>query len=90
VGWTFFWLMVVLKIPIIAAIWIVWWAVHAVPEPLVEGDGHEDDGGSHVPPEHRSRPKRPKRPRGPHGEPQPPSPARVRRRVLARSRTPRV
>ncbi len=89
-GWTFFWLMVVLKIPIIAAIALVWWAVRAVPDPVVAADdpppGDDEDGGSKVPPSHRPTPRRPTRPRGPHGDPSPPSPPRVRRPVSARAR----
>jgi hypothetical protein len=89
VGWTFFWLMVLLKIPILALAVLVWWAVHAVPDPVVAPpatqDG-EDDGGSKVPAAHLPKPRRPPRPRGPHGSPVLPSPPRVRRRARARSR----
>ncbi len=89
-GWTFFWLMVVLKVPIIAAIVLVWWAVRAEPEavepePEPEGEGEDDEGGSKVPAAHRSLPRRPLRPRGPHGTPAPPAPPRVRKRTLARA-----
>jgi hypothetical protein len=88
VGWTFFWLMVVLKIPIIAAIAIVWWAIRAVPEPVTaeEPEAGDDEGGSKVPAAHLPRPRRPKRPRGPHGLPAPPSPPRIRTKVAGRSR----
>ncbi len=88
-GWTFFWLMVVLKVPIVAAIVLVWWAVRAEPDPVeaaepeAEGEGEDDEGGSKVPATHRSRPRRPRRPRGPHGTPAPPAPPRVRKRTLA-------
>ena len=72
--WTFIYLMFALKVPIIAAIWIVWWAVKAEPDPL-EG---RDDGGSKLRPHHPRRPL-PRGPRrGPHGEPALPSPPRVR------------
>jgi hypothetical protein len=69
--WTFIYLMVVLKIPIVALAWIVWHAVKAEPaEPQVEDGG----GGFDHP-----RPSRPRPPRrGPHGDPVPVPPARVR------------
>ena len=75
VEWAFIWLMVVLKIPVIAAIWLVWWAMKAEPE--LDDD---DDGGIEVAdPPSPHRPRRPHHPRrGPHGDPEPPSPPRVR------------
>ena len=83
-GWTFLYLMVFLKLPIVALLWIVWWAIHAEPEPA-EGRG---DGGIHdrPHPRHPRTPPRP-RPRGrdPHGVPLPPAPPRVRT-TAARSR----
>ncbi len=88
-GWTFFWLMVVMKIPIIAAIALVWWAIRAVPEPVGAEEPPEDegdDGGSKVPAAHLPRPRRPRRPRGPHGMPAPPSPPRIRTRAAGRTR----
>ena len=90
-GWTFFWLMVALKLPIVAAIAIVWWAIRAEPDPSEDMNPSDDgdDGGSKVPTAHLPRPRRPRRPRGPHGSPTLPSPPRVRRRVVARSRVPR-
>ena len=42
-GWTLFFMIVILKIPMIAALWLVWYAVKAVPEP--EEDTAEDDRG---------------------------------------------
>jgi hypothetical protein len=42
-GWTLFFMIVILKIPMIAALWLVWYAVKAVPEP--EEDAAEDDRG---------------------------------------------
>jgi len=75
VTWFFIWLMIGLKIPIIALGWIVWRAIHAVPETAedapIDGDG---GGGTQLPTPRRPRPPR----RGPHGEPLPQSPARVR------------
>jgi len=73
VGWTFFFLMVVLKIPIVAAIWIVWWAVKQQPDPAAEVPG---EGGIRPP---HPRPPLPRPPRrGPHGSQAIPSPPRVR------------
>ena len=82
--WAFIWLMVVLKIPVIAAIWLVWWAMKAEPELT------DDDGGIGVPeppaPPH-PRPPHPRLPRrDPHGDPEPPSPPRVRTKATARTR----
>jgi hypothetical protein len=82
VGWTFFFLLVVLKLPIIALLGIVWWAVRAVPD----DEPGEDDGGTKLPDEPRPRPGRGPRPRGPHGEPAPPSPPRSRPARASRRR----
>ncbi|HEX3511665.1 MAG TPA: hypothetical protein VHT27_11275 [Solirubrobacteraceae bacterium] len=76
--WTFIWLMVFLKIPIVALFLIVRWAVRQTPE-TAEGQ----DGGIGPRPRprhpHHPRPRMPRTPRrGPHGTPSPPSPARVR------------
>ena len=71
----FVWMFVVLKVPIIAALLLIWYAVRE-PEPTVGGD---DDGGSRRPREPKPRPKRPRPPRrGPHAAPPPPAPPRVR------------
>ena len=71
---TFIYMMLVLKIPILALLWIVWWAVRATPEIDVD----EGDGGSRRWP-HGPRPPHAPRPRrGPHAEPPPPAPARTR------------
>jgi hypothetical protein len=80
--WGFLWLMLVLKIPIIALLWLVWWAVHQDVEP--ETDGPSGDGGTKVRPPHRppgGLDRSPRR-RGPHGDPSPPAPARVRTTVV--------
>ena len=37
------WMALVLKIPIAALLWLVWWAVRQEPEPV---GADEDDGGS--------------------------------------------
>jgi len=81
--WTFIWLMVLLKIPIVALFLIVRWAVRAVPEESAGGDG----GIGPRPLPHR--PHHPRAPlprlprRGPHGDPAPGAPARVRSGALA-------
>ena len=31
-GWTFVYLMLILKIPIAALLWIVWWAIRSAPD----------------------------------------------------------
>ena len=70
----FVWMFVVLKLPIIAALVLIWWAVRE-PEPTAG----EDDGGSRRPRDPKPRPRRPRPPRrGPHAAPPPASPARVR------------
>ena len=85
---TFIFLMVALKIPIFGLLYIVWWAIHAVPEPEPATD---EDGGSKRPinprPRHpHPRPALPRPPRrGPHAAPPVPAPARVRT-VVARAR----
>ncbi len=60
--WPIFFLIVVLKIPVLGSIWLVWWAS----QPAPEADGAEDsDGGFR---RWRPQPRRPKGPRrGPHG-----------------------
>jgi hypothetical protein len=75
VGWTFFYMFVILKIPIVALLCLVWWAVRAEPEPA-EGDPREELRRR---PDHPRDPRRPKSPRrGPHAEPPPVPPQRVR------------
>jgi hypothetical protein len=75
-------MMVVLKIPIAALLYIVWWASRP---PEAEGDHSdgEDRGGGNHPREPLPRPPR----RGPHADPPPGSPRRVR--VTSRRRTPK-
>lgn len=81
-SWTFVYLMVVLKIPIVGLLWICWWAIHNTEEPAPAAD---EDGGIKRP--LHPRPPRPRpRPRGPHGEPAVASPPRVRTAVAARAR----
>jgi hypothetical protein len=87
--WTFLWLMVFLKIPIVGLFLIVRWAVKQTPETA----GGEDGGiGPRPRPHHPRHPRArpPRRPRrGPHGEPAPAAPPRMRT-VAARRRLPRV
>ena len=80
--WGFLWLMVFLKVPLAAALWIVWWAVRAEPEPADEDrENRRGDGGD------RPRPRRPgPSRRGPHAGAPPRSPSRVR--VRARTTAP--
>lgn len=74
--WTVFWIAVVLKIPLVALLWIVWWAIKDPPgvEPEDDGGGGSDRDPH---PHPRSRPPHPPR-RGPHVSPKPASPRRVR------------
>ena len=76
-GWTFVYLMVFLKLPIIALLGIVWWAIRQTPEPA---DSPGEDGGvkDRPRPPHPRRPRRGPRRRDGHGAPLPPSPPRVR------------
>ncbi|MFL5827108.1 MAG: hypothetical protein ACJ76V_11350 [Thermoleophilaceae bacterium] len=71
--WTFVFLFLILKIPVVAAIWLCWWA--GKDAPIEPG---EDDGGTGDRPHPRAPlPSLPRR-RGPHGDGPPASPARVR------------
>jgi hypothetical protein len=81
--WTFLFLMLALKIPIVLLFGIVWWAVHATPETAADAT---DDGGSKAPRNPHPRGPLPRLPRrGPHAEQAPGAPPRVRS-VVARSR----
>jgi hypothetical protein len=65
-------LFVFLKLPIVAACWIIWWAIHQEP------DHDESDGGGGKPRPHPA-PVLPHAPRrGPHREATPPAPPRIR------------
>jgi hypothetical protein len=73
--WGFIWMIVVLKIPIVALLWLVWWAVHSEPEPAAAGD--QGDGGGGI--GHSPKPPKPRPPRrGEHAEPAPVPPPRIR------------
>jgi hypothetical protein len=75
--------MLALKIPLVALIYIVWWAIKQEPE---ETQSNDDDGGIKYQRPHPRTPF-PRHPRrGPHGDPAPRPPARVRSvRAKARS-----
>ena len=81
-GWAMFYLFVALKIPLLAAIWLVWWAIRQVPDP---SEDVRDDGGDEEAPASRPAPARSAPRRGPHGDAAPLSPPRVRS-VHARGR----
>jgi hypothetical protein len=86
-GWTFVYLMLILKIPIVALLTIVWWAIRATPEES-EPVRADDTGGTKVAPRQPRHPRKPlpRHPRrGPHGDPLPLPPPRVRT-VVARAR----
>jgi hypothetical protein len=75
-------LFVFLKLPIVAACLLIWWAVRQEPDYEDSGGG---GGGRRRP---HPAPKLPHAPRrGPHREAQPPAPPRVRT-VVARAREP--
>lgn len=76
-------MMLVLKLPIVALFLIVRWAIKAEPE--LEGPTDDEDGGSKHP--HDPRGPSPRR-RGPHGDPVSPAPARTRTTRPQRSKRP--
>ncbi len=80
--WPIFFLAVILKIPIAALLYLVWWAIHQAPE--VEEAPPESDERDRL--ERRRRPRRPRDPRrGPHApdaQPLPQCPPAGRFRVL--------
>ena len=76
-------MFVVLKIPIAAALVLIWYAIRE-PEPVVDED--PGDGGSdRSPGPHTHRPRPPRR--GPHGSPLPAAPPRTRTGAIARRRS---
>ena len=75
-AWYFYvWMMVILKIPIVALLYLVWWASKEPdpvdPEPAVVPREREPFHPRH--PRHRPPPRR-----GPHADPLPAPPPRVR------------
>jgi len=61
-GWTMLYLFVFLKLPILAACYIVWWAIHQTDDT----EEVPNDGGTKVP--RRPHPRQPRHPRAHHGE----------------------
>jgi hypothetical protein len=83
-AWTFLWLMLFLKIPIVALFLIVRWAVKDPPQSAAEDGGIGPRPSPDHP--HRDRSRRPRPPRrGPHRGPAPAAPPRVRA-LTARAR----
>lgn len=84
-AWTFLWLMLALKLPILALFLLVRWAIRQTPDEATGGEGGIGPVPGPLHPHHpRSRlPRLPRR--GPHGEPRLLPPARVRT-TLARGR----
>ena len=74
---TFIYMMLVLKLPIAALLWIVWWAIKSTPDV----DSGDDDGGLKTWPHGPRPPHKPHPRRGPHGDPSPSAPPRVRTTV---------
>jgi hypothetical protein len=79
--WAMFWLIVVLKVPIAALLYIVWWATRE--PPLPEPDPGEGGKGITLDPHPRLRPPQPPR-RGPHAGRRPDAPSRTRVGTRAR------
>jgi hypothetical protein len=71
----FVWMMLALKVPIAALLYLVWWASRA-PE-AAEPEQQRDWRPIHPPDSPRPRRPRPPR-RGPHAEPEPQPPKRTR------------
>jgi hypothetical protein len=87
--WTFIWLMVFLKIPVVALFLLVRWAVGQTPE---SAEGQDGGIGPRPRPLHPHHPRSglPRLPRrGPHGAPAPLAPPRVRT-AMAHRRLPHV
>jgi hypothetical protein len=84
VGWAFFYMFVILKIPVCAALYIVWWASRE-PEPTADEDSREGGGSDR---RDHPRPRRPRPPRrGPHAGAPLAAPQRVRRTTARQLRT---
>ena len=80
---TFIFLMVFLKLPIFALLYIVWWAIRAQPdlepEPVTDEDGGTKRPVNPRPRNPHPRPALPRNPRrGPHGAQRAPAPQRTR------------
>jgi len=86
--WGFIWIMLILKIPLAALIYIVWWAIRQEPEEPEATDDTSGGGGVKRPP-HDRHPRKPfphAPRRGPHGDPAHLPPSRIRT-VHAKART---
>jgi hypothetical protein len=84
-AWTFLWLMLFIKVPLIALFLLVRWAVKQTPEPAPGSDGGIGPPLAPLHPHHpRGRPPRLPR-RGPHGDPPARPPARMRTVVRRKS-----
>ena len=83
--WGFLWIMIGLKIPLVALLLIVFWAIRQKPE---EPGMRDDDGGlRRLGARIHPRPPFPRHPRrGPHSDPRPPAPVRMRS-TRAKART---
>jgi hypothetical protein len=76
------WMMLALKVPIAALLYLVWWASRSP----ADAEPEQRDWRPLRPPSH-PRPRQPRPPRrGPHAEPEPAPPKRTR--TVARSQTP--
>lgn len=80
---TFVWMFFVLKVPIVLALWLIWYAIQE-PEPATADD--QDEGGSDRRHGHSPRDPRPPRRGGPHAAPLP-APPRVRTPAHSRDTT---
>ena len=83
-GWTFLYLMLFLKLPILALLGIVWWAIRQTNDATPNTGG---DGGLRDP--HRIRPRDPRRP-PPRPGCAPRWPARARSSAEHRARLPHL
>ena len=73
-AWAFIFMFLILKIPVCAALYLVWWSAR---DPAQTDESLGDSGGGRGP-DHPRRPRpRPPR-RGPHADRPPASPSRVR------------
>ena len=84
--WTFIYLMLILKIPIVGLLWIVWWAIRQSTDTIEVPPSGATKPRSPSPHTH-PRGRLPRLPRrgGPHGGAQLPAPPRTRA-VVARAR----
>ena len=73
---TFLWMFVVLKLPVLAALALIWWAIQE-PDPADTPADEEDGGNQRARPHPRGSGPRPPRRGGPHALP-PAAPPRVR------------